>query len=178
MNLSIDRLADLRTTLLNRLGPDMARVPRSMAASIRLCPKMRSTAGRAHYNTMSISMNLRLLTDHPHHIDQTLAHELAHLVAFELYGSKATGHGRHWQSIMQRFGYSADRCHKLDASKYKRTHKPCALAKCGCRDNIEIKAKRFKRMINGAKYRCTDCRQRLVLIFDKPTIVFEGKLYE
>ena len=163
INLDLAVLRELRTKLLNRLGPDMERVSRSASCGIVLSEKMRSTAGTANYSRYLIKLNSRLLTDHPHHIEQTFAHELAHLVAVELYGiADGRGHGHRWASIMDRFGYASDRCHNLDVTKYKRTTKRHP-AKCGCQSHT-LTTRQLNRALKGTSvYRCVKCKTQLIV---------------
>lgn len=61
-----------------------------------------------------IKINRQLLTQNPTHIlDVTCPHEVAHLVAFDLYGREGWGHGPRWKSVMSNIGLAPKRCHQL-----------------------------------------------------------------
>ncbi len=135
--------------------------PKSANATINVCFFMRTTAGTANYSRNTIKLNYRLLTANPHHITQTFTHELAHLVAVELYGIKAKGHGVYWQRIMRMFGVEPDRCHKLDTSKLVRKHKTYS-AWCNCREH-KIKSGRRNKIMRGINFRCLSCKTILSL---------------
>jgi len=61
-----------------------------------------------------IRINPRLFRQNPSHIlDITCPHEVAHIVAFDLYGSEGWGHGPKWKSVMRSIGLAPDRCHSL-----------------------------------------------------------------
>lgn len=151
-------LVAMRTELLARLG---AKTPRSAKCRILLDTAMRTTAGLALYSLNTIKLNVRLLTANPHHIHQTFIHELAHLVAVELYGPKAKGHGSHWRSIMHQFGVEAKRTHRLDVSGLKRPHKTFN-AYCTCRTH-SLKTGRYNKLRRGINFRCRICKNNLTL---------------
>lgn len=156
------KLEELRELLLAKIGPDK-RLEAVARCNIEVNYKMRTTAGKANYTKNKIVLNGRLLTDNTFYIEHTFAHELAHLVSYALYGAVGAGHGRHWRSVMHTFGYAANRCHKLDTSKYARKHPVKGRAKCGCKVH-DLKAKLFNNIQKGRKYKCLKCDIYLVLI--------------
>lgn len=160
--IDIDRLTQLRAKLLLPLMPNDA-INRALECRIVLSDNMRSTAGRAKYRDNIIILNRRLLSDNPHHIEQTFVHELAHIVSYSLYGNDGLGHGANWQGIMRKFGYEAIRCHNLDTSKYKRRHAIKGQARCQCKTH-NLKAIRYNKIMRGAKYSCRLCYSYLELI--------------
>jgi SprT protein len=145
----------------------LARLPKSCditsECKIEWCNRMRTTAGRAYPRQNLIKLNARLLKKHPEHLEQTFAHELAHLAAYELYGYLGSGHGRFWQMTMRAMGYEATRCHNLDAEGLARPHRVAGHAKCGCK-LWSIKPRRYKKISAGYHYKCNSCKQRLVLV--------------
>lgn len=61
-----------------------------------------------------IRINPRLFRQNPTHIlETTCPHEVAHIVAFDLYGREGWGHGPKWKSVMRNIGLAPDRCHNL-----------------------------------------------------------------
>lgn len=60
-----------------------------------------------------IRFNRRLLEHNKHHIAQTTAHELSHLVAYIKYGRVAWNHGFFWQEIMLKLNVKATRYHNM-----------------------------------------------------------------
>ncbi len=82
--------------------------------------RMRSTAGRAHYQKSLIDLNPRLqLLPEPkktEEIEDTFLHELAHLVAFgRNRGRRIQPHGLEWKQACADLGIPGeDRCHDLD----------------------------------------------------------------
>jgi SprT protein len=97
-------------------------------------PLLRTAAGRADYREKRISLNPRL-SEYPTEIDQTLRHELAHILAqFRAGRRRISPHGIEWQHACVDLGIADEkRCHNLPFSA--RTY-----------------AARFV-------YRCPNCRQ-------------------
>lgn len=165
MDLQIAVLELQKRRFLRRyFGSEDFELTQTVHCKIVLNPRMRSTAGRARYSLNQIELNTRLLSENPDHIEQTLGHELAHLLSYEIFGSKlGRGHKKAWRSVMTRFGLEADRTHSLDTSGLKRVHMPKAEAACQCRTHL-IKSRRYNKMRRGVNYTCTICKSRLVLI--------------
>lgn len=62
----------------------------------------------------TIRLNPRLYRQNPSHIvNDTCPHEVAHLVAFDLYGREGWGHGPRWKNVMRALGQKPERCHNL-----------------------------------------------------------------
>lgn len=156
---------DLIQKLKAELGDKYEKVEFAMTAPVEFNPRMRTSAGRARIKHNIIELNPDILGRHPEHLEQTVAHEFAHLVAYALFGPRlGGGHGRGWKRTMGMMGHPADRTHNLSVDEKKvRKHKVKAMAKCGCR-MFEIKTKRFNNMQNGAVYRCRCCGQKLELM--------------
>lgn len=165
MTLELEVLELQKRRFLRRFfGNEDFEVTKTNACNIVLNPRMRSTAGRARYSSNTIELNSRLLNENPESIEQTLGHELAHLLSVELYGLKTgRGHKRAWRGVMTRFGLDPKRTHALDTSELKRVHMPMAEAACKCRTHL-IKKRRYTKMRNGSKYSCKLCKGELQLI--------------
>lgn len=91
----------------------------SKKVSVHWNPRMRTTAGRAHYDAMRIELNPGLLglpgIDGPAEVDRTLRHELAHLVAhLRACGRRIDPHGLEWRQACSDLGIPGEsRCHTL-----------------------------------------------------------------
>ena len=62
--------------------------------------RMRSTAGRAFLDYAKVELNPKLLElgdEALEHVQQTLLHELAHLLAHKRYGRGISAHGIEWK---------------------------------------------------------------------------------
>lgn len=127
---------------------------------LELSNRMRTCGGYAIPSQRLVKLNRRLLIKHPKHIDQTIVHELAHLVNAYLFSGR--GHDASWKRIMHEMGFKPDRCHKMDVSEYKVKHRVIAIGKCACRSH-EFKARTFKRIRRGATYTCVNCKERIVI---------------
>lgn len=75
---------------------------------------LKTAAGRADYRQKLISLNPRLF-EHPHEIDRTLRHELAHLLAqFRAGRRRILPHGDEWRTACRDLGIADEkRCHNL-----------------------------------------------------------------
>jgi predicted SprT family Zn-dependent metalloprotease len=130
---------------------------------------MRTTAGKAYYNLNMIKLNKTLFLENKDKFNQTIGHEIAHLLNYEIYGH--TGHNGSWKAIMILLGLKPNRCHEYKVEK--RRHKPKGYAYCHCRDNIPLKSKKYTNMIQGINYRCKLCDSRLILI-NESTLIHEA----
>ncbi len=123
------------------------------------------TAGQAWPHKNLIRLNPVLyLENQEHYLKQTVAHEIAHLIAYEHYGSEIRPHGREWQWIMTCiFQLPAERCHQYDT---RRSSSRPYLYRCFCHDkHTPLSAIRHKRARRGVVYLCATCR--CPLTFDK-----------
>ena len=120
--------------------------------------KKGTTAGTARDSTYTINLNLIIMIDNPDSIEDTTAHEFAHLVDGVVNpetretnvvwdprrGARRTKrdiHGATWKSIMILFGFEPARCHNLDVSRARvRSTRSTKVHvwKCGCGDGIVI----------------------------------------
>jgi SprT protein len=85
-----------------------------------------TTAGTATYQKNHIRLNAQLLMENKEDfIPETVIHELAHLITWEVYKDdpsfrsykRIAHHGSHWKSIMRLLGVEESRCHSYDVSK-------------------------------------------------------------
>ena len=125
------------------------------------------SAGQAWIEKHQLRFNKVLLHENREHfIKQTIAHEVAHLLAYELFGPKIRAHGREWQGIMTKvFRLPADRCHSYDTGKSSRKQ---WLYQCHCKGKATLLGTiRHNRSQRGTVYLCTAC---------KGTLTFLGKV--
>lgn len=142
-----------------RTIPDVQKI---IDTPVIMNPRMRSVAGRARLSTMTIELNVRLLQDHPiEEFENTLIHELAHLLVFALYGAR--GHGVKWKNMMRRLGAEPTRCHTLPVDHLRRSRPIAGFASCACRGEIPLKAGVYRNIVNGSRYTCRICKSHLVL---------------
>lgn len=97
-------------------------------------------------------------------IRDTVGHEVAHFVVFELYARRVRPHGKEWQAVMldvmkQSPGvthqYETEPARKLKRYRYV----------CSCDTKVhELGAVRHKKILSGkAKYHCKECRKEIII---------------
>lgn len=108
-----------------------------------------------------IRYNRQLLCDNPaEFLAQTVAHEVAHLVAYRVFGQRIRPHGREWRAVMALFGAPPQRCHRFavaqDAGRRLARH----AYHCICRSHA-LTSIRHNRVERGQRYYCRACGQLL-----------------
>jgi SprT protein len=73
---------------------------------ISFSARFRSSLGNCRPTQGDIRLSSVLLDSPQEVFEEVLCHELAHMVAFELYGPAAKPHGREWKALMQQAGYA------------------------------------------------------------------------
>jgi SprT protein len=126
------------------------------------------TAGKAFFAEWSVNFNNVLLEENfDDMLEQTVPHEVAHLVARQISQYRITPHGAEWKRVMRGFGKDPKRCHTYDVSNAQvRFRKPSKkyLYECGgCGVQITIGATRHKRCVRGASYITKCCRKPIQL---------------
>lgn len=95
-------------------------IPIPVPINFNLCDTDPKASGMA-YRTIQIGVNMILFEDNLKEIlNDTIPHEIAHLVQFLLFDEKGKvvqGHGAEWQEIMKKLGKQPSKYHKLDVSK-------------------------------------------------------------
>ncbi|MCL7461686.1 SprT family zinc-dependent metalloprotease [Pseudomonas sp. NW5] len=118
-------------------------------------------AGVAHLQENHLRFNAQLYRENRvHFLQQTVAHEVAHLIAHQLYGASIRPHGPQWQAIMTRvYGLPAERCHHYAVKRPQRVH---YLYRCACPDGqFPFTARRHALVLEGRRYLCRRCRTAL-----------------
>lgn len=84
--------------------------------SIKFNNRFSSTAGVCYYETSEIQISRKLfLIDKGEILEQTVPHEYAHQVSWNLY--QAAGHCATWKGIMVAYGLEPLRCHSIGVEK-------------------------------------------------------------
>lgn len=114
--------------------------------------KMTRVAGIAYFNKLKpikIKLSKPLLDlNGPRFVDETPAHEAAHLIALELYGD--VGHGPEWKEVMRAIGQEPNRLHSFKT--------PGITYTCNCQE-VEFSKQRHNKIQRGdAKYTCRKCK--------------------
>ncbi len=93
-----------------------------------------------------------------HFLKQTVAHEVAHLIAHQLFGDRIQPHGEEWQLIMRGvYELPPDRCHTYDVQRRQRD--PLHLQMPMCRQRLPFSSQRHSLVRLGRRYLCRRCRQ-------------------
>ena len=93
-------------------------------------------------------------------LQQTIPHEVAHVVAYRLHGQRIRPHGPEWQQVMALFGAEASRCHQFDTRQSKSRQLRQFDYRCGCRSH-QLSSIRHNRVTRGQVYLCRQCGQSL-----------------
>lgn len=118
-------------------------------------------AGVAHLQENKLRFNPQLYRDNPEDfLRQTVAHEVAHLVAYAVFGSRIAPHGKEWQQIMQGvYQLTPLRCHT-----YAIQRRPVSrfIYYCACADGeFPFSARRHAMVRRGQRYLCRRCQSPL-----------------
>ncbi len=108
-----------------------------------------------------IRYNPALLESNPDRfLAETVAHEVAHLVAYRLHGRGIRPHGPEWQTIMRRYGAEPLRCHSYDLSVSQHRSLRQFRYHCHCREH-DLSSIRHNRVLKGRTYYCRRCKTAL-----------------
>jgi SprT protein len=119
-------------------------------------------AGVAHLTENMLRFNPQLYREnHEDFLKQTVAHEVAHLVAHQMFGSGIQAHGQEWQLIMRGvYELPPQRCHTYAVQRRKGTH---YIYHCQCPQHaFDFSAQRHSLVAKGRRYLCRRCRAALV----------------
>ena len=83
--------------------PDLAR-----GLDIQVSSRMRRSLGRCDPRRGIVRLNPALLEAPAKWLIETLCHEVAHVAAFRLHGSKIRPHGREWAALMTAAGFKPE----------------------------------------------------------------------
>ncbi|SDH40504.1 SprT protein [Pseudomonas flavescens] len=115
-------------------------------------------AGVAHLTENKLRFNPQLYRENQEDfLRQTVPHEVAHLVAHQLFGLRIQPHGEEWQLIMRGvYELPAHRCHNYDV---KRRQVSRFIYRCECpQAEFPFSAQRHALVAKGRRYFCRRCR--------------------
>ncbi len=103
-----------------------------------------------------------LLNNQQLFLKQTVPHEIAHLLAYQLFGQKIRPHGKEWQQIMSTvYQLSPERCHRYNV---KRKPTVYYIYGCRCSNQHPLTIRRHNAIKKGKKYQCKHCQTILYFI--------------
>jgi len=160
------QLLDSTHSWLERARPllrSAARVDPNVEIRCDLRGKSAGQLQRYNNGQLLIRYNLQIAELQPESfIEQTVPHEVAHIITWLCHGKRARSHGREWQSVMQFFGFpQAPRCHnfalpKKAARQQRRWH-----YQCQCQQHW-LSTTRHNRISKGQRYYCRRCNTEIV----------------
>ncbi|VXC60198.1 Protein SprT [Pseudomonas sp. 8Z] len=118
-------------------------------------------AGVAHLTENKLRFNLQLYRDNREDfLRQTVPHEVAHLVAHQLFGLRIQPHGEEWQLIMRGvYELAPNRCHNYEVERRKVSR---FIYRCSCPDGeFPFSAQRHALVAKGRRYFCRRCKATL-----------------
>jgi SprT protein len=164
---SLQALFGLACGKVEKLG--LRRIKSTLICPTLLFNQRGKIAGSALLQKNIIKLHPKLLIDNlDYYLDEVIAHELAHILVYQLYGHsrgllrlrKVKPHGQEWQMIMNDIFCLAPRVtHQLDVSKVAMQSFDYA---CHCKD-IQLSLIRHNKVLKGKQsYYCRECRQPLL----------------
>jgi SprT protein len=119
--------------------------------SIDWTQRRSTVAGKAYMTRWSVWINIPVHQAKPEMLEDTVAHEVAHLIAYEVHGRAGTGHGAGWQSTMRKLGRTPSRtfngtAEQRLAGKNMTRH----IYRCDCGYELNVSAKRHNSIRRGA----------------------------
>jgi len=116
-------------------------------------------AGKAVYSEEKIKLNPVLLGENEESfLQETVPHELAHLIAVQIYGPVGHGHGRFWKKVMMEMGVTPRRTHSYDCSSVSKPRQ-WFIYKCAC-GTKNFSKRRHNNVLRGSMYTCSLCHGR------------------
>ncbi|RBW43159.1 SprT family zinc-dependent metalloprotease [Psychromonas sp. B3M02] len=119
------------------------------------------SAGTAHLQKNIIKFNPILYSQNKQiFIEQVVAHEIAHLLTYQMFG-KVRPHGKEWQAIMtQVFKVPASTTHQLDVSDVQGK---LFTYRCDCSEH-QLTIRRHNKIKKGTTYLCRQCKSALMFV--------------
>ena len=118
-------------------------------------------AGVAHLQENKLRFNPQLYKDNTDDfLRQTVAHEVAHLIAHSMFGPRIQPHGAEWQQIMLGvYQLQPLRCHNYSVKRRATTR---FIYSCHCPDGeFPFSSRRHAMVKGGQRYQCRRCQTQL-----------------
>jgi SprT protein len=82
---------------------------------IKMNNRLKTTAGRNFWELRLVDLSVELYNQHPDYFRKdTIPHELAHQVTFDIHGVCRQVHGVEWKAVMRAVGLEPTRCHSME----------------------------------------------------------------
>lgn len=131
---------------------------RAFPVQVKMNNRLSTTAGRAWLEQGLVEFSTKLYNENKESfLDDTVGHEFAHIVAFQVFQDK--GHGAGWKSVVNSLGVGTKRCHSYQVAAKPSSSKH--VYTCGCKEHV-ISPQRKVWMDKGKVYLCLACNKILV----------------
>jgi len=149
-----ERLRELNAPALPE--PELGYYDDRLAAGQAIPPTHRGEPGTLKLNTVYLEEELAPM------LEETIAHELAHLVVFHLHPRRRPPpHGRPWQAIMREwFGVEPECTHTFSTDRVRARRQRRWRYACGCGHHW-LTTVRHRRIMQGVRYCCRSCQGAL-----------------
>ena len=128
----------------------------------------RRAAGSANWMQNYVKFNTILAEENKEEFDNTVIHEVAHLVAPRVHGIFIKPHGEEFKSVMAVLGGRPNRTHNYSTENVKsrtRVVKREFEYGCGCAGKVfKLTSIQHNRILQGNTYSCKACRKQIVAI--------------
>lgn len=124
--------------------------------------RVKSLGRRKQAQDFRLRFNLEAYALHPADmLDDTVPHEIAHLVVVARFGPGRKPHGPEWQEVMREcFGLAPRRTHQLALTPARNVER-CFIYACKCREH-QLTSIRHERVRRGRSiYSCKSCGEML-----------------
>jgi predicted SprT family Zn-dependent metalloprotease len=119
-------------------------------------------SGWARFSEHKVSFNIVLAEENPDTFENTVGHEISHLITNKLYPTLKQNHCRQFYGVMSKLGYSPNRFHSYNVTSVK---KKVTLVrhevKCACRTHLVTRAMALK-IAYSWNYSCKECKTPVV----------------
>lgn len=118
-------------------------------------------AGVAHLTENKLRFNPQLYQENrDDFLKQTVPHEVAHMIAHQLFGAHIQPHGEEWQLIMRGvYELAPNRCHTYAVQRRTVNR---FIYRCSCPDGeFPFSAQRHALVSKGRRYFCRRCKATL-----------------
>ena len=93
-------------------------------------------------------------------LNQTLPHEIAHIISYLIYGRCGIGHNHHWRNVMRVLNVVPRRCHAYSLVNVKTRTRGKYNYNCKCKTHV-VGSTIHNRILLGTVYTCRTCRTAL-----------------
>lgn len=113
-------------------------------------------AGRAYYAKHHLEFNEVLAMENAEEFENTVIHEVAHLVVRKVYPFAKQAHGPEFRAVCRHLGGTGNTYHSYDVSTVARTMTK-VVYECGCREH-KIPPQKHRKIQMGVSYYCRTCK--------------------